>query len=355
MSAINSDIGTNARDHMTFTLWEAADGDGDGLGNDDVTGTVFNDSVFDETFTINFSALSILLTSPVGERHTGIINTGSRLIRTATSSNIVTITVPTTWEFFDISSNSNETRKIIEAETSAILNIFKNMFLHDTDSGVDNIAVGLSGANIRCTNLGIYRLKTTRATSSQCVAYQDTGGNPNIFELFNCTGHSFINDNGTGKCVGADLDRDLSNRIIKNCLLTDTSGTSSGIIADYNSDAGEASIVANNNLSSDATAFGSSPQINKSADDIYVNKAAGSEDLRQKAGSPSIDNGVILGTSPTDVERDINELNRDTDPQGPSTDIGFHEFVPVISDNVKDILFDVIDDPIQNVIRDILG
>ena len=78
MTAIATTIGTDSRNYCTITAWEADDGGGDGLGADDCTGTMYNDSVFDETPTIDFSANSIVLTALVADQHDGTAGSGVR-------------------------------------------------------------------------------------------------------------------------------------------------------------------------------------------------------------------------------------------------------------------------------------
>ena len=68
MAVVNTDIRTNGDgDYLRHGLWVDDDGGGDGLGNDDCTGSAFWDgTAFDELWTVNFSANSIVQTVAEG-------------------------------------------------------------------------------------------------------------------------------------------------------------------------------------------------------------------------------------------------------------------------------------------------
>jgi hypothetical protein len=61
--------------------------------------------------------------------------------------------------------------------------------------------------------------------------------------------------------------------------------------------------------------------------DEYVSTVGGSEDLHLKAGADCIDAGTDLGTTPTGVNYDID--NRDRDAEGDTWDIGADEYVAI--------------------------
>lgn len=85
MAAFDKTIGAVDRHYPTITIWDANDGGGDGLGNDDCTGSVYNDSgALSETPTISFNANSITLTVAEAERHDGTFGTGVQVENAAT-------------------------------------------------------------------------------------------------------------------------------------------------------------------------------------------------------------------------------------------------------------------------------
>jgi hypothetical protein len=98
----------------------------------------------------------------------------------------------------------------------------------------------------------------------------------------------------------------------------------SGTAADY---VLGAATVRSHNLSSDATADGTGSLTSKSASNQFVSTVGGSEDLHLKAGADAIDAGTDLGTTPTGVNFDID--NRDRDALGDTWDIGADEYVAI--------------------------
>jgi len=91
--------------------------------------------------------------------------------------------------------------------------------------------------------------------------------------------------------------------------------------ADFNGTSGTHS----NNLSSDTSASGTGSLTSKAASNQFVSTTGGSEDLHLKAGADAIDAGTDLGTTPTNVNYDID--NRDRDALGDTWDIGSDEYV----------------------------
>ena len=75
----------------------------------------------------------------------------------------------------------------------------------------------------------------------------------------------------------------------------------------------------------DTTATGTGSITNLDAADQFISTTIGSEDLHLLSTSDLIEAGTDLGTSPTNINIDIN--GRDRDAQGDVWDIGAHEFV----------------------------
>jgi hypothetical protein len=322
MAAVNKTIGTTGRDYSTFTLWEADDGGGDGLGNDACTGSAYNDSVFDETWTINFSALNIVQTVAAGERHDGTAGTGARVVRSG-SGTIVTqgAGANTEIEWLELDGNGNATGAgcVADSENG---DFFRRLILHGGASSAGMTGLGSGGAN-KAVDCLSYNHASTNTGASQAAGFRFTSTFSN--GAWNCTSHDITNDNGSGPSYGFSVADDLDSTI-KNCISTDASGTTSGAVEDFANDS-PANADIEYNLSSDATASGTGSLINKAAADQFVSTSP--VNLHLKAGADAIDAGTDLGTTPSGVEIDIDGWNRDSDtPSRDPWDMGAHEYEP---------------------------
>ena len=122
---------------------------------------------------------------------------------------------------------------------------------------------------------------------------------------------------------------DQTGTTIQNCAVTNTGGTTSDTPVDY-SVASPANATVDHNLASDTTASGTGSLDSKTSANQYVSTTDGSEDYHLKAGADAIDAGVDKGTTPSGVEIDID--NRDRDAQGDTWDMGADEFVAAVDD-----------------------
>jgi hypothetical protein len=136
-----------------------------------------------------------------------------------------------------------------------------------------------------------------------------------------------VKDNGSATCYGIRLTDD-NNVIIKNNIVCGTGGTTSGTKADY-SVASPTNQVANRNQSSDATAPGTTNYRNIAASGEFISTVDGSENYHLKTGANAINNGEDLVTTPSGVQYDID--NRDRDALNDTWDIGADEFVSVVT------------------------
>jgi hypothetical protein len=82
-------------------------------------------------------------------------------------------------------------------------------------------------------------------------------------------------------------------------------------------------------MASDTTASGTGSLDSKAATDQFVSTIEGSEDLHLKSGADAIDAGTDLGTTPTEVNFDID--NRDRDAEDDTWDMGADEFISTVS------------------------
>jgi hypothetical protein len=108
---------------------------------------------------------------------------------------------------------------------------------------------------------------------------------------------------------------DIANMKIKNVIITDTGGTTSGTKQDFII-ASPSNATAGYNLSSDASAADDGVTgnvlINKTSAAQFVSTAGGSEDLHLKSSADARNRGTDLATTPTGVQYDIDNYDRDT-------------------------------------------
>lgn len=317
MATVNKTIGTNARDYSTFTLWESDDGGGDGLGNDDCTGNAYNDSIFSEAYTINFSALSIVLTAASGEQHNGIAGTGVRIVAGSVSVN-TTIAVTVSWLEVD-----GDGANIAAAWCSYIENtkIF-NMIFHNLDG--NRVAISLMvelRRNSTLLNSIVYNNNNIGTGDTVGINIKPSGFH---VDLLNVT--VFDISHPTADSHGVLLSYDSAHDV-KNVISVDSNDGASGKDFRFVGTATDSET----NLSSDDSADdagGSGHLIGETAANQFVSTSP--VNLHLKTGADAINAGTDLGVTPSGVEIDIDGWNRDSDtPSRDPWDMGAHEFEPV--------------------------
>lgn len=318
-----------------LTDWEVDLEDTNVYGADVAEGRCYNDAAMDENITIDGGATpgltSILLTVPSGERHTGIEGTGARIV-SAGSGIPLTLTIAlgeglgiVEWLEIDKNGQSGVSGITLDAGASNTEHwVIRNVIIH-----------GMLGNNQRAINGNV-----TAARMLNCVVYDivsDAGGpSYGIFvtsnrdgTILNCTSHDVRHtQDASGRDAYCFAYSDRAGMTVKNCIGTDSVSEASGTNQDFLL-ASPTNTVTATNASSDSTApspIGAEPVVSSAE---YVSIVAGSENLHLKTGAESIDAGTDLGTTPSGVELDIDNWNRDSDtPTRDPWDIGAHEFLP---------------------------
>jgi len=325
MAAVTDTIGTTARDFTTFTLHEASLG---AHAGDTVTGECYNDSVFDELVVYNDATPTSLIVKPAaGEAHDGTAGTGVRIVLSSGVGTVLDVDAAfglsgIIFEFLEIDCNGEDDIGI--GSLSGQPFTVRNNLIHGGVSAFGEIMGIRTGDALRALDNTIYDMSTGSTGAEGAFGIDTTVAGSTTVDIMNNTIHKIVNDGGSGPCSGIKT-TDNSNKTVQNNLVTDTGGTTSGSVEDYDLPA-PATATYDHNLSSDTTASGTGSLTSKSASNIYVSTVVGSEDLRQKSGSPSIDAGVDKGTSPSGVEKDITGFNRETDTSRDPWDMGSHEF-----------------------------
>lgn len=329
---------TFKRAYTTMTLWEADLDDTDFYSSsDDAVGECHNDSTFDESLVINgggtVSLSSRKLSVHSSSRHDGTAGSGARNVYTGSSQQVCAVSVNNTtveWLEYDNSGAGAASRQIVIVTTDIITGInIKNLIIH----GVGNTTANTMGIGIQ--NGG--DTSNTRYIMNNII-YDIDDSSVNCFGIF-CTNQSdkselynntvFGTGSGSGDGFGFNiLDADV---VLKNNISMDSAG---GTASDFNI---TGSPTRNNNMSSDATATGTNSLINKISSDQFVSTTGGSEDLHLKAEADALVAGVDLGTTPTNVNIDINGFDRDGVDL--DWDIGAHQFTTSAGGNGSFVMF----------------
>lgn len=337
MAVVNKTIGTTARDYSTIQLWDDDDGGGDGLGNDDCTGSCYDDSAFDETATIDFTANSIKLTVPVAERHDGTAGSGTRIVKSGTMECLI-LNVACTVEWLECNANGVvDAGVIVDFAFTTALRTVRYCLVHNATRNfgtIDIVGIEANGRTDIYDNF-VFNLTGTGTFNGTMYGIKatTTGASHDSF-ILNDTIQNVNSVATTKDCIGIAAANSALKRV-KNCISTDTiAGSTSGTAGDFDYESGT-NPDADFNLSSDTTAddgLASPPGnclLSKTSANQFVSNTQGSEDLHLKTGADAIDAGTNLGVSPSGVEIDID--GRDRDAEGDTWDMGADEFVSVVA------------------------
>jgi len=271
MTTVTKTVGTTGRDYSTITLWEAdLDNAAVYSAADDAVGECYDDSAFNESFTINgggtIGLTSIKLSVAAGERHDGTAGIGSRIVRTSDTVSIATVAVGVSttieWLEIDVSSASNYSLQgisltgIIGTEThQAFRNIIHGIHTTSgTNAGEGIRAVSNIIRNL-CNNI-IYDVTYNGSSDSSILGALNIGASNKTCNTFNNTIHNIDNKRATSTAAVYGLDfHDGTQQKIQNNISTSVITAGSGTPACYNPSS-PASATCDHNLSSDSTASG---------------------------------------------------------------------------------------------------
>lgn len=272
----------------------------------------------------------IRLSVASGERHDGTSGNGTRIVRTGDKAITVTTDTETVIEWWEIDMNGNGD-EAVQVNRAADITV-ANCIIHDGASSAGGTApVGVKvggtggdpGTAQAVINCFIYDMHATGGTQVAARGILNTGGNYTC-DVLNCSILHIKSDSTSGASNG--IARISGTMNAKNVVIADcASGSTSG-----NEDCFSGTIgTSATNASDDSTApspIASEPIV---ASTEFVSTTAGSEDLHLKSGAECIDVGTDLATTPSGVQFDID--NRDRDTQGDTWDVGADEFVAVAS------------------------
>ena len=289
----------------------------------------------------NHTLASITLTVAESVRHNGTAGSGAGLRFTSSGAQ----SAYSQWVYVE---SSNITIEWLEwdgtgASSSAIAQHFFSTVDNDVGNihlknnlmyGLDQKGGGIATRAIRletpsdtvtatCSILNniVYDIDPSTPSGGDCVGIYAIGGRAeNAIYVYNNTVHHIV---GTGTASGLlGYGRGIqssSHTYGTNNIVTDVTApvTADDFYGNVHADS-------DYNLSTDTTAAGSNSVTSATLANIYVSNS-GTIILHLKAGSPAIDAGYDLGTSPTGVNIDID--GRDRDSEGDTWDIGADEYV----------------------------
>lgn len=340
MATITKTIGTSSRDYSTIGAW-ASDLDDASIysDDDDAVGSCYNDSSFGISNVIGDSSYnnlgSILLTVAEGERHDGTAGTGAVIEQNGAgwALDLKAQTTTANWliaEWFEIDAldggNSYNSIGISSSITDGVPCI-RNMVVHNNDR--PHIEDG--NKDCRIQNCFFYAGGNLTWTTTGCVGVACNGGAAggifNITILMPGTGtHAWQMLTGF-TCRNGNADTNLQNIIVMG-----TRNVATDSYQDFRYVGVGVGSLVRNNMSEDDTAqypwgptHGYSYVMNADPDTQFVSTSAGSEDLHLKTGSDAIGAGYDLGTTPPNVNIDIDA--RDRDSEADTWDIGADQFV----------------------------
>ena len=344
MATISKTIGTIARDYSTMTLWEADLDDGTSAANDatayssgdDAIGEVYNDTAFDEQVAIDGGSTvglnSITLTVHADERHDGTAGTGARIVRTANNPLILpSTTVTLTVEWLELDSNGNQ------AGGSGIMGhnvqrawLYSKIIAHGATGGSNNngLVQTSSGGLETWMNCFVYDVDSPNTGSATRGISINTNRDATIY---NCSIIKIVQSTGAapGRIAYGIRAGDRAGTTVQNNAVGLISANQAGS-EDYHSNIQSPSnATVDHNLSEDSTATGTGSLTGKDPANQFTSTADGTEDLHLIPGADAIDAGTDLGTTPTGVNIDID--NRDRDAEADTWDMGAHELVAEVS------------------------
>ena len=344
---ITKSIGTSSRDYSTITSWEAdLDNAAVYASGDTALGECYNDSVFDESVNINgggtVGLAAVTLSVAAGQRHDGTAGSGARIVRTASTSSILTLTGTSTrivtLEWLEVTSTAsgsgfNLTPIILSGTDTK--NVVQRCIIHNVyrGTGSANVPSAISVTNVGgCSLLDnfIYNISASVSVTASGLVITGIGSQtPDSVDIHNNTLHDFSLDHASSTAdITAYSTPDVTNRRIQNNIATGGANAGSGAAICF---ATWATATDDHNASSDATAAGTGSLTNIVAADQFVSVTGGSEDLHLKSGADCIDAGTDLVTTPAGVNIDID--GRDRDAEADTWDIGADEFVSVAAGN----------------------
>lgn len=318
MANVSKSIGTTGRDYSTIAAWESDLSDASIYpSGSDAEGSCYNDSDFTENVSINgtFDLSSITLTSDPSTRHDGTTGSGVVVKPSSPTSYVINVHESnTTISWLEI--NGNDSGAYGWRCDTGLSGIFvQNCLIHNfgstSDASTDVYVMrNLSSANF--TNNFIFN-NTSGSTADLFVHHSATTFGS--FSYNNTYYYNNVGDNSSNNGYIFYGTLENSGSVAKNIIILRYDNNywndkHASATLDYWGAVG--AITGVSNVTTDTFA------------NSFIDTSTSDPDLHLKTGCNFIGAAADLGTSPTDVEIDINANNRDS--AGVTWDLGAHEF-----------------------------
>ena len=319
MATVAKSIGTTGRDYSTITAWEADLSNGSVYSSGDTAqGVCYADSVFTENVTISDASAiptNIQLTAADGQKHDGTAGSGVVVKPSSTSSYIINVQEPNTDVSF-LELNGNGTGRFgFFCTTSLTGTVLRNCIIHNIRSTSDTGGtVSVMRNRSAMTFMNNFVFNCTSGTDGS-MRVHDTESSV-VTNIFNCTYYYLpVDDAAEGSAYLFYQTFRTTGATGKNVLAYRYHTFSAdpivaGATADYWGAVGAISNVTN--VTTEAYA------------DAFVDTSTSDPDLHLKSGTDLIGAGVDLGTTPTNVNIDIDGGDRDA--AGTAWDLGADQF-----------------------------
>lgn len=292
----------------------------------------------------NVSLSSITLTVKEAVRHNGTADSGAGFKYTATSSSGGGASLA---QIIATQNVSNLTIEWIEFDGSGVTgSSYCDSFVNDNGGTVDNHTIRnclMHSLNLQGGNFASYAIKSSTPNTGDAASHAilnniiygvtpsttsggdagginaDAGQSDSPIYVYNNT------INGITARTSSHYARGIyatPYTVVTNNIVTDVTGSSTAVCFFLTTGSWHSS--SDYNLSTDTTAAGSNSVTSATLANIYVSNS-GTINLHLKAGSPAIDAGYDLGTTPTGVNIDID--GRDRNSESDTWDIGADEYV----------------------------
>ena len=338
MATVTKSIGTSSRDYSTIAAWEA-DLDSSSIysSGDDAVGELYNDSVFVEDIdvdgggSIGLDSITLTSSSLEGNRHNGNKGTGATVRRNSASRHLVQFdgnptvdTMTFSWIEFDGDDDtvSNGNDKQMFKCTGATELYIQNNLIHSFGAGQDssnNYTFLLEGNKNVFTNNFVFNIHGGEGHSWYVFHGNSSTAREQL--IYNNTFYDIDKQSvSTNQEMFAYMDTHASSRIRNNIILDDNLGKIAGAGTKDSS-------AVNSHLCYDAASVTDFTNIvEETHTNAFSSSIKSDPNLHLKSVSTCIDEGVDLGTTPTNVEIDID--GRDRDDKGDTWDLGADEYAP---------------------------
>jgi len=328
MANVAKTIGTTGRDYSTIAAWESDLSDTSIYASGaDAEGDCYDDSDFTENVSITgtFDLSSITLTADPSARHDGTIGSGVVIKPSSPTSYVINVHESnTTISWLEI--NGNDSGAYGVKFNTGLSSIFvQNCLMHNFGSTSDASTDVYVMRNLSPTNFTNNFIFNNTSGSSADLFVHHSSTSVASYAYNNTYYHNNVGDNSSNN--GYIFYGTLNNAgsVAKNLVILrydnnywDAKHGSATL--DYWGAVG--AITGVSNVTTDTYA------------NSFIDTSTSDPDLHLKTGCNFIGAAVDLGTTPTNVEIDINANNRDS--AGVTWDLGAHEFeLPIASTGKK--------------------